>query len=405
MIKNHIVYNPAVDWRFDFAKAEDSYVWDDKGKRYIDFSSGWNTTNLGWNHPEVRDAIIEQVKKNVYAPMWTMDPIQAEYAKALIDVFPQELDVVGRATGGTEANEMALKISRAVTGRKQIISFAHTYHGQSFGTLALGFIPDYVKAIAPLVPEFIQMEYPVTTLSHFLEKLEMHLKTEQVAAVFTEPGIITGWGSMLIAPKGYLSAVRALTQKYGTLLVVDEIGTGFSRTGKLFAIEHDQVVPDIVTLAKGISNGAGAMGAVVTKKKMVENYIGLFKPTSSAGWNPLVCGAALKTLEVHQRDKVWLEAARKGVIVKQLLQKELSGNPNMKNLRGWGLEIAFNISEDNRNGEDNSDLSTKIVEKCFSKGLHLADAGDAIVLMPPLTTPDTVLEEGVSILVDVIKKI
>lgn len=413
MIKHNIVYNPVVDWRFDLGKAEGSLLWDKAGKRYIDFSSGWNTTNLGWNNKEVNEAVAEQTKKNVYAPMWTADDSQIEYAQKLTDAFPGELDSVCRATGGTEANEMALKIARAVTGRSQIISFAHTYHGQSFGTLALGFVPAYVKQIAPLVPDFIQMDYPNAfagkpekeVLEAFLVDLENHLKTEKIAAVFTEPGLITGWGSMLVAPKGYLIAVRKLTQKYGTMLVVDEVGSGFSRTGKLFGIEHEQVVPDIVTLAKGISNGAGAIGAVVTKGKLVESHAGAFKPTSTFGWNPLSCAAALKTLEVHQRDKIWDEAERKGQLVKTELEKQLSDNPNMKSLRGWGLEIAFDISSDNKEGEDNSELSTTIVNRCFEQGLHLADAGDCIQLMPPLTIPDNELLEGVNTLIKTIKEL
>lgn len=414
MIKDHIVYNPVVDWQFNLGKAKDAYLWDTADKRYIDFSSGWNTTNLGWNNKEVNDAVIKQAEKNVYAPMWTADEMQIAYAKALTDAFPAELDVACRATGGTEANEMALKIALAVTGRKQIISFAHTYHGQSFGTLALGFIPAYVKQIAPLIPEFVQIDYPNAftpdkspeeVLEDFLQTLEAHLKTEQVAAVFTEAGMITGWGSMLVAPKGYLSAVRKLTKKYGTLLIVDEVGTGFSRTGTLFAIEHEQVVPDIVTLAKGISNGAGAIGAVVTKSKLVEKHINAFKPTSTFGWTPLTCAAALATLQIHQRDTVWQEAERKGQLVKKLLEKELSGNPNMRNLRGAGLEIAFDLSIDNKTGEDNSELSTQIIKESFARGLHLADAGDCVQLMPPLTIPDAVLEEGLTTLISVIKKL
>ncbi|MBP7768491.1 aspartate aminotransferase family protein [Candidatus Woesebacteria bacterium] len=414
MIKHNIVYNPVVDWRFDLGKAEGSYLWDKDGKRYIDFSSGWNTTNLGWNNPEVNEAVAAQTQKSVYAPMWTADEVQIEYAKALIDAFPDSLDCVCRATGGTEANEMALKIARAVTGRQQIVSFAHTYHGQSFGTLALGFIPDYVKAVSPLVPEFTQLEYPnafgseeseEVVLAKFIEKLENVLKAEKVAAVFTEPGLITGWGSMLVAPKGYLTAVRKLTEKYGTLLVVDEVGSGFSRTGTLFGIEHENVVPDIVTLAKGISNGAGAIGAVVTKSSLVQKHIGAFKPTSTFGWTPLTCAAALKTLQIHQRDKVWEAAERKGQLVKSMIEAELGGNPNMKNLRGWGLEIAFDISQENKNGEDNSELSTTIINKCFENGLHMADAGDCIQIMPPLTISEDDLVNGLTILVTVIKNL
>jgi 4-aminobutyrate aminotransferase-like enzyme len=409
MNKHHIVYNPVVEWKFDVAKAQGSFLWDTNAKKYIDFSSGWNVTNLGWNNEEIAQALIAQAKKNVYSPMWTADETQIEYAKALTDAFPKELDIVCRGTGGTEANEMALKIARAVTGRQQIISFAHTYHGQSFGTLALGFTPAYVKQIAPLVPEFIQMDYPNTygsdltedeILKQFAEALESHLRTEKVAAVFTEPGLITGWGSMLVAPKGFLTTVRAITKKYGTLLIVDEVGSGFSRTGKLFGIEHENVVPDMVTLAKGISNGAGAIGAVVAKGGMVEEFAGAFKPTSTFGWNALSCAAALKTLQIHQRDRTWEMAEQKGLIIREMLTNELSENQNMKNLRGMGLEIAFDISAENKEGEGNSDLSTTIVNKCFEGGLHLADAGDCIQLMPPLT-----IEEDMRTLISVLKSL
>ncbi len=405
MIKNRIIYNPAIDWRFNLSKAKGSFLWDDSGKKYIDFSSGWNTANLGWNNKEIVNTIVNQARKNVYAPMWSADLVQIEYANALTKAFSEELDVVARATGGTEANEIALKIARAVTGRSKIVSFSHTYHGQSFGTLALGFIPDYVKAIAPLVPEFIQLNYPNAfdeeksekeVLSIFLHDLEKKLKTEDVAAVFTEAGLITGWGSMLVAPNNYLTEIRRITKKYGTLLIVDEVGTGFSRTGKLFAIEHENVVPDMVTLAKGISNGAMPIGAVVTKSKLVEKYIGLFKPTSTFGWTPLACAVALKTLQLHQKDEVWKEAERKGNFVKAMLKKKFVNNSNIKNIRGKGLEIAFSV--DNLSSDD-------IINEIFRKGLHLADAGDSITIMPPLVIEEKVLETGLDILVEVINKL
>lgn len=411
MIKHRIVYNPAIDWQIDISKAEDSFLWDIDGKKYIDFSSGWNVTNLGWNNPEVNQTVIEQASKNVYVPMWMADEAQIAYAKAITDAFPAELNTVCRATGGTEANEMALKIARAATGRKKIISFAHTYHGQSFGTLALGFVPAYVEKISPLVPEFIQLDYPEASngteideevLAMFKETIETLLKAEDVAAVFTEAGMITGWGSMKVAPTGYLTLLRELTAKYGTLLVVDEVGTGFSRTGKMFAIERENVVPDIVTLSKAIANGAATIGAVITKSTLVESIIGNFKPTSSLGWTPLACAVALKTLEIHQRDEVWLEAERKGQLVKSLLNEKLSGHVLFHNLRGKGLEIAFNLYDARTSRDENDETSTTIVQKAMESGLHLANAGDCIQLMPPLTITDKVLEEGVDILIRVL---
>ncbi|MEI8232964.1 MAG: aspartate aminotransferase family protein [bacterium] len=409
MIHHHIVYNPVLEWRFDLARGEGSHIWDSDGKEYIDFSSGWNTTNLGWNNPEINQAMIDQISKNTFIPMWLADQAQIDFAKALVSSFPTHLDTALRATGGTEANEMALKIVRAVTGRSKIVSFAHTYHGQSFGTLALGYIPAYVKAISPIVPDFVQMDYPDAfsenhnVLADFLVKLEDVLKNNDVAAVFTEAGMITGWGSMLVAPDGYLTAVRELTKKYGTLLVVDEVGSGFSRTGKLFAIEHENVVPDLVTLAKAINNGACALGAVVTNGALVEKYAGSFKPTSTNGWSPLACAAGTKNLEIHKRDKVWEMAEEKGKFVKEYLSRELSGHHHLNKLRGKGLEIAFNLGSTSEEVEGNSNISTELINRCTKNSLHLADAGDCVQLMPPLTISQEDLEKGLSILVSVVK--
>lgn len=392
MIKHRIAFNPVVDWRFDLLNADGAFLWDTNGKEYIDFTSGWNTTNLGWNNKEINEAVAVQAKKNVYAPMWTADEIQITYSEALTNAFPAELDVICRATGGTEANEMAMKIARAVTGRQEIISFQNTYHGQSFGTLSLGYNPDYVKKIAPLLPKINQIPYPQNNLDAFLDDLETKLKSENIAAVFTEAGMITGWGSMLIAPVGYLKGVRKLTEKYGTLLIVDEVGTGFSRTGKLFAIEHENVIPDIVTLAKGISNGAGAIGATITKSKLLEPNQNLPKLTSTFGWTPLACAAALKTLEIHQRDFVWEQSAKKGELVKTLLKKAQNEGTDIKNIRGQGLEIAFD-------SEVSYDM---IIQNAADKGVHIANAGECIQLMPPLTTSNEILIEGVTTLTSVI---
>ena len=162
MLKNRIIYNSHSDWTFDLARAKGSFLWDTSGKKYIDFTSGWNVANLGWNHPDVAEAVVSQARKNTYAPMWTADAAQNELADLLTKSLPKELNTVGRATGGTEANEEAMKTARAYTGRRKIIGFRETYHGQSFGVMALGWPPEYVKDIAPLVGDIIQIPFPGT---------------------------------------------------------------------------------------------------------------------------------------------------------------------------------------------------------------------------------------------------
>jgi acetylornithine/succinyldiaminopimelate/putrescine aminotransferase len=406
MLTNRIIYNSYSPWVFDMWKAEGSHIWKKDGTKLIDFSSGWNVANLGWNHPEIAEAVIKQAEKNVYAPMWTADEIQNAYAAELTEALPKGLEAVGRATGGTEANEMALKMARAKTGRSKIIGLVDSYHGQSFGDLALGHRAEYVKEIAPVVPDFIQVGFPSPdradmpanqALPAFLQTLEGILKQGDIAAILTEPGIITGWGSVSVAPEGYLKAVRELTEKYGTLLIVDEVGTGFSRCGALFGLENSGVTPDIVTFAKGISNGAGVIAAVVTTNEIAEATYATAHLTSTFGWTPLACAAAKKTLEIHKRDKVWEKARADGGYMVSKLRQELAGVSSVKDVRGLGMEIGVELQG----------VSGKAVAKAaLGKGLHLAETDDTILqLMPPLTTSRPVLDEGIGILTSTLKSL
>lgn len=389
---------------FDLSKAEGSFLWKADGTKLIDFSAGWNVVNLGWNNPEIAEAVAKQATRNVYAPMWTADEIQNEYAKLLVSALPDPLTAIGRATGGTEANEMALKMARAKTGRSRIISIRDSYHGQSFGSIAAGFRPEFTKAIAPVVPQFTQLIYPSSdrmstspseAMAEFSRNLEQELSAGDVAAVLTEAGIVTGWGSTSVAPSGYLKTVRELTAKHGTLLILDEVGTGFSRCGRLFALEIEGVAPDFLTLAKGISNGASAIGAVVTTDEIADATYARATLTSTFGWTPLACAAAMKTLQIHQRDRVWEKAAMDGKYMQKTLQDRLHGNPHVQEVRGIGMEIGVQLT---------SEVKVKdVVSKALATGLHIAESGeDTLQLMPPLTIDRATLDEGIGILVGIL---
>lgn len=408
MIKNHIIYNIYLDWSFDMERAEGSYLWTRNGQQLIDFTSGWNTTNLGWNHSEVAEAVIGQVKKNTYAPMWTADAAQNEYAALLTGALPAPLTAVGRATGGTEANEMAIKTARTFTGRNTIVGFRETFHGQSVNTLAIGFP-------GPPVPDFVQLTYPQTyrtdkssecVLQEFGGELERVLSARDVAAVFTEAGIITGWGSTYVAPAGYLTLVRKLTEQYGTFMILDEVGTGFSRCGTLFGMELDGVTPDIVTFAKAISNGAAPIGAMVTRDDIAETTLAKSILVSTFGWTPVACAAALRTLQIHQRDKVWEKATRDGEYIVSRLKRELQDHPKVGNIRGIGMEIGIDIVTDKRTKEHDPATVEKIVQQAFKRNLHIVcDHHSNIQLMPPLTIERTTLDEGLTRLIESIKAI
>ena len=411
MIKNKIIYNSFSNYQYKLIKAQGSFLWNDKGNKLIDFTSGWNVTNLGWNHPEITEAIIKQAKKNTYAPMWTADPIQEEYAKQLIQSLPKTLNAVGRATGGTEANEEAIKTARAYTGRQKILGFKDTYHGQSFSTLAIGYSSDYAisKAVGPLVPGFIQMNFPrvlfddkneLLVLKKFSEKLEKILFKKNIATMICEAGIITGWGSTFVAPRGFLKEVRKLTKKYGTLLILDEVGTGFSRCGKLFGMELENVIPDIVTFAKAMVNGALAIGAMVTTDQIAQATLAKSNLTSTFGWTPIACAAALKTLEIHKRDRVWEKAKKDGDYLLKILQSELKNIPLIDGVNGVGMEIGVHLK---KNEEEKSKMK-QMLEKARQLGLELAYADDYnFQLMPSLTIKRDVLDKGIEIFIKTIK--
>jgi acetylornithine/succinyldiaminopimelate/putrescine aminotransferase len=402
MIENSIVYRNFKKYNFfRIFKAQGSIIWDEKGKEYIDFTSAWNVTNLGWNNPEINEAINKQIKKNVQGLLWGTDPIQEEYAAKLTSILPKELDACAKATGGTEAIEEAIKVARAATGRKKIVGLKKSYHGQLFASLALGYTQAMVEKIAPLVPDFVQLEFPAENLGaenfkNFLVSLEAMLSKDDIAALVTEPGIITGWGSTLIAYPGYLKAVRELTLKYSTLLIVDEVGTGFSRTGKLFGIEHDKVVPDMIVFAKAISNGAAAIGTVVGKSKLFELTFPYINLISTFGWTPIACAAALKTLEIHLREKTWEQAETKGEYVLRKLQA-LVGGPIL-DLRGKGMEIGVGLKDEK--------TARKVIDAAFKEGLHLVVGSENnLQVMPPLTIPQEILDTGLEILIDVLSKL
>ena len=396
MIENSIVYRD-FKGKYEYlplSKSAGAEIWDKDGKRYIDFTSGWNVTNLGWNNKEITEALIAQANKNVQGLLWGSDPIQEEYAAAIIAALPKGLDACVKATSGTEAIEVAVKIARAYTNRKKIIGFDGLYHGQLFASLALGAPGHKREKLTPLVPEITPITFPHEDIGEegfekFVSELETLLAKKDVAAVVTEPGIITGLGSTLLAYPGFLTKIRELTAKYGTLLIVDEVGTGFSRTGKLFGIEHEGVVPDMIAFAKGISNGSAAIGTLVGRSEIFEPAFADAVLISTFGWTPVACAAALKTLQIHQRDKTWEIAEKKGMYITEKLSQYIGDK--LVSIRGKGMEIGLRCKD--------AETAEKIQRAVFADGLHIV-VGSAhnIQLMPPLTISQKLLDEALAIL-------
>lgn len=393
MIRNRIIYNAYLEYAFDLTRAEGSRVWTRDGRELIDFTSGWNTTNLGWNHPEVAEAMAAQLRKGTYAPMWAADESQTSYAADLTAALPPGLTACGRATGGTEANEMAIKTARAFTARRKIVGFEETFHGQSSGTLTIGTPAPMIEAIIPPNPNYVQIPYP-KTLDELDRSLEAALSARDVAAVVTEAGIVTGWGSTAVAPAGFLTRMRKITREHGTLLILDEVGTGFSRCGALFGMQREGVTPDIVTFAKAITNGGAAMGAMVTRDDIAEKTFAATILLSTFGWTPIACAAARATLGIHCRERLWEKARRDGAYVVDRLEREMADLP----VRGIGMEIGIDLGTPER--------AELLVKEAFGGGLHLIyDHQPNIQLMPPLTIDRPTLDEGLKRLIESVRAV
>lgn len=410
MIKNNTIFT----WYdFEISKAQGSFIWDSRGKKYIDFISGWNVTNLGWNHPKINKAVIEQAKKNTYSEMWTPDPILGRYAKMLTKALPDSLSVAIRATGGTEANEEAIKIARVFTGRKKIVGFSPSYHGQSMSTLSLGSDVETMNPMGGKLANYVQLNFPAVKsdnfvnkekLRIFLRKVEKILKNKDVAAIVTEAGIVTGWGLTEIAPEGYLSELRKITNSYGTLLIVDEVGTGFSRCGKLFGIEIEKVTPDIVTFAKGISNGAGVIGAVVTTREIAKKTQDESMLISTFGWNPMACAAAIETLKEHKRLRLWQKAKKDGKYIRDILQTEIMELKVLDDVRGFGMEIGVSFNLGSKKKSDK--FALKVVQNNKKRGLHtILGSDNNIQIMPALNIDRKTLDKGLEIFIDSVKAV
>jgi 4-aminobutyrate aminotransferase-like enzyme len=402
MIRNHIVYNPILEYKFGIKKAQGSLLWTKEGKRLIDFTSGWNTANLGWNNLEITEAIRNQLDRNTYAPSWTEDESQIQYAELLIKQLPKPLNTICRTTSGTESNEQAIKIARTTTGRKKILGFFDTYHGSTYASISIGYRNEYIENLLPVVGDFIHIDYPNVhegvsekkIQTDFLEKLDALLKHKDVAAVLTEAGMITGWGSMAVAPYGFLKDIKKLTETYGTLLILDEVGTGFSRCGRLFAHELEGVVPDILTLAKAMTNGTAAMGACITNTKLIADSIPKAKVLSSLAWQPIACAAAIASLQIHLKNRVWESALTHGLYMMRRLKKI----NKIIYVRGRGMEIGVDFVHGPSDAET-FEFTSKVVRTCFENGLLVLQSdATTLQIMPPLTTPKKVLDEGLDIL-------
>src|SRR5512144_802 len=331
------------------SRAEGVYFWDADGKRYLDFASQLVNTNVGHQHPKVVRAIQEQAAKLAFvAPGLATEP-RGLLGKKLAEITPGDLCKTFFTLGGAEANENAIKLARLYTGRHKILARYRSYHGATYGAVAL--TGDYRRLPAePAIPGVVHFLDPYCYRCPFgwtretchrecirhVEEVIEHEGPDQIAAIFLEG--VTGTNGLIVPPDDYWPRLRAICDKYGILLVSDEVMSGWGRTGKWFAVDNWNVVRDIITTAKGITSGYAPLGAVIVSEKIAKFfddkylYAGL---TYSA--HALSCATALATIEVYEEDKLIENAALLGKYLGEALEDIKARHVSVGDVRFIGL--------------------------------------------------------------------
>jgi 4-aminobutyrate aminotransferase/(S)-3-amino-2-methylpropionate transaminase len=389
-------------------RAENGYVWDSTGRRYLDFVGGIGVLNVGHNHPRVVAAVQEQLK------LVTHTAFQVAAYEPYIALAERLNKLVGKGesfksiflTTGAEAVENAIKIARAYTNRPGVISFRGGFHGRTLmGITLTGFAQPYKQNFGPFAGEIYHTAYPdayrgVTT-EKAVEALEDVFATEiapdRVAAIIIEP--VQGDGGFLQAPPEFLRALRDITQRHGIVLITDEIQTGFGRTGKLFGFEHAGIQPDLVTVAKSLAGGFPISGVVGKAEIMDAPAPGGLGGTY--GGNGIACAAALAVLDAFEQDGLVDRAAMLGEKLSTALDALKTKHPEIGVVRGAGYMRALEFVTDGDTKKADPDRAQQVVERARERGLLVIKCGvhrNIVRFLAPVTISDADLDEAMTIL-------
>ncbi|MBB3700525.1 aminotransferase class III-fold pyridoxal phosphate-dependent enzyme [Flammeovirga yaeyamensis] len=366
--------------------AKGVYMYDVNGKSYMDLISGIAVNNLGHGHPKITKAIKDQVDKYLFVMVYgeMVQKPQIDLTKSLLSVLPDTLNATYFVNSGTEANEAALKLAKRYTGRTELVSFNRSYHGNTHGSLSVSGNEVKKNAFRPLLPDVRFIDF---------NKIEdLQYITEKTAGVIVEP--IQGDAGVRIPSIDYMKALRARCTEVGAQLIFDEIQTGFGRTGKFFAFEHFDVVPDILTIAKGMAGGM-AMGCFVSsqEKMKVLSHDPILGHITTFGGHPVCCAASNAVINTLKEDKIIEDVERKG----QLFEDLLSGHPEIKEIRRKGLMFAIDM--------ESFELVNDVVTTCIENGVityWFLSTPYAFRIAPPLIISDDEIREACKVILNAI---
>jgi taurine--2-oxoglutarate transaminase len=420
--KQYVLHSWSVQDALDpipVAGAEGRHFWDYDGKRYLDFASQLVNVSIGHQHPKVIAAIKEQAEKlcTIGPPMAT-EP-RSTLARMLAEITPGDLTMSFFTNGGAEANENAIKLARWYTGRQKVIARYRSYHGATGGAITLTGDPRRWPA-EPGMPGVVRMldpytyrcpaghpdPCPVCTGAPHLEELLQYEGAHTVAAVILET--VTGTNGVIVPPDGYLEAIREVCDRHGILLITDEVMAGFGRTGKWFGVEHWDVVPDILTVAKGINSGYVPLGAMIVREPIAkwvrDKY---FAGGLTYSGHPLACASAVASIEAFKEEGIVENAAEMGGVFAEELRGLQERHPSIGQVRGlgclWGIELVKNretrepLVPFNASGDAFAPVA-RVSKAALERGLYLMTHWNVIMVCPPLTITREEIEEGISIL-------
>lgn len=397
-------------------RAEGVYFWDANGKRYLDFSSQLMNLNIGHQHPKVVRAIQEQAARLCFAhPAMATEP-RGRLAQMLTEVAPANMKKVFFCLGGADANENAIKIARAFTGRHKIIARYRSYHGATHGAVALTGDPRRWPA-EPAIPGVVHVFDPYCYRCHFgwtpetchrecithIEDVIRFEGPQNVAALFLEG--VTGSNGLIVPPPDYWPRVRELCDRYGILLVSDEVMSGFGRTGRWFSVDHWGVQPDIITCAKGLTSGYVPLGAVIVSEPIARYFDDhmLWGGLTYSG-HPLACAAGVATLEVYKEDGLIENAVKVGEVLGRRLEGIKARHPLVGDVRYIGLFSGIELVKNRETKEPLVPWGGKSAEMnaiaafLREKGLFTFFNVSVIFVVPPLCITVDQLEEGLALI-------
>ena len=394
------------------AEGRGATLTDVDGNEYIDFASGISVMNVGHGHPRVVEAMKEQIDRLVHPAAQVMMPeLYVRLAERLGEITPGSYDKKTLLlNSGAEAVENAVKIARAYTGRPAVVSFDNAFHGRTLLTMTLTGKVAYKRGFGPYAPEIYHAPYPYAyrwpgdpkscgaeSLAALEELFSTTIAAEQVAAVIVEP--VQGEGGFVVPPPDFLPALAAVCKREGIVFILDEVQTGFGRTGRLFAAEHWNLEPDLMVLAKSLGGGM-PISAVVGRSEVMDGPAPGGLGGTYAG-NALACAAALAVIEIMTDEKLPQRAQQIGEVAEARMRRWRDTFDFIGEVRGLGAMLAMELVIDRGSRAPDSTRTTDIIHHCHDQGLVLLKAGlydNVIRLLTPLVISDAELERGLDIL-------